>query len=385
MFAEGKPIMENIETLLEKFKSYKSIIVFGAGNTAVAFSEAFKIMNLFQKIKFYAVSNTGENPANIYGISVRNIDDLTMYRNDSLIIVATAEKSYRDIEEKLKFLGYDHILDFTFESSNWSVLREHYLVHIFAERKEQCVCFHQDNNVFPSLSNVKKVSKIFMIKSHLDSCIMGNVHNDYASYLIPLQVGKSLTDQSISALQDNMGDNISSKNASFCELTGHYWIWKNVMAEWVGVCHYRRHFELTEQDITEIEGAGYDVVLPVPIVNIPNVSFIYGKDHNPKDWNCMMDVLHQMYPEYYATAEMAFQDVYYYGYNMMIAQKKIFDSYCSWLFPLLFEIEKTNASVHQDRYQSRYIGFLAERLTSLFFIHNKKNLHILWAHKIFYR
>ncbi len=382
---EGKPIMEDFENLLEKFKPYNSIIVFGAGNTAFAFSEVFKITNLFQKIKFYAVSNTRQNPVDIYGIPVRNIDDLTMYKNDSLIIVATAEKSYRDIEEKLRVLEYAHILDFTFESSNWSVLREYYLVQKFAERNEPCACFHRDNIISFSSSNVKVSSKIFMIKSHLDSCIMGNAHDDYASYLIPLQVGKSLTDQSISELQDDMGDNISSRNASFCELTGHYWIWKNVTAAWVGVCHYRRHFALTEQDIVRIEESEYDVVLPIPIVNIPDVSSIYGKDHSPEDWNCMMDVLNQMYPEYYATAEMAFQDVYYYGYNMMIARKKIFDSYCSWLFPLLFEIEKRNSSIHQNRYQSRYIGFLAERLTSLYFIHNKRNLHILWAHKIFYR
>lgn len=377
--------MEDFENLLEKFKPYNSIIVFGAGNTAFAFSEVFKITNLFQKIKFYAVSNTRQNPVDIYGIPVRNIDDLAMYKNDSLIIVATAEKSYRDIEEKLRVLEYAHILDFTFESSNWSVLREYYLVQKFAEGNEPCACFHRDNKISFSSSNVKVSSKIFMIKSHLDSCIMGNVHDDYASYLIPLQVGKSLTDQSISELQDDMGDNISSRNASFCELTGHYWIWKNVIADWVGVCHYRRHFELTERDIISIENSEYDVVLPVPLINIPNVSAIYKKDHNVKDWDCMMDVLRQMYPEYYATAEMAFQDIYYYGYNMMIARKKIFDSYCSWLFPLLFEIEKRNSSIHQDKYQSRYIGFLAERLTSLYFIHNRKNLHVLWAHKIFYR
>ena len=51
---------------------------------------------------------------------------------------------------------------------------------------------------------------------------------------IPLHVGaEGKTDENGNALdlgfqKDNTGDNISDKNAQFCELTGLYWAWKNL-------------------------------------------------------------------------------------------------------------------------------------------------------------
>lgn len=50
---------------------------------------------------------------------------------------------------------------------------------------------------------------------------------------VPVQVGKE-GKENLGYQPDNEGDNISSKNPYFCELTGLYWAWKNLSADYIG-------------------------------------------------------------------------------------------------------------------------------------------------------
>ena len=58
---------------------------------------------------------------------------------------------------------------------------------------------------------------------------------------LPLQVGAE-GKKDLGYQKDNTGDNISKKNPFFCELTGLYWAWKNLDADYIGLAHYRIHF-----------------------------------------------------------------------------------------------------------------------------------------------
>ena len=59
---------------------------------------------------------------------------------------------------------------------------------------------------------------------------------------IPVQVGAE-GKKDIGYQRDNTGYNISYKNAMYCELTGLYWAWRNLDADYIGLVHYRRHFK----------------------------------------------------------------------------------------------------------------------------------------------
>ncbi len=61
----------------------------------------------------------------------------------------------------------------------------------------------------------------------------------------PIHVGRALSGVDLAIPGDDTGDNISHKKRWYCELTGHYWVWKNVTdLNYVGFCHYRRYFSV---------------------------------------------------------------------------------------------------------------------------------------------
>ena len=60
------------------------------------------------------------------------------------------------------------------------------------------------------------------------------------SLLVPVQVNSANASMRMDMHHDDEGDNISLKNPQYCELTAQYWEWKNVDADYYGLCHYRR-------------------------------------------------------------------------------------------------------------------------------------------------
>lgn len=373
-----------VENILDQLNKAANVIIYGAGNIGVTVAECLQSEYYNIKIKFFAVSQKNMKSMCCNDIPVYSINDLTEYRDKSLIVISVMDKYYKEIYDNLMDLGFKNILSMTFESRNWELVRINYLMHLFKSNNEKYIFLNaeikQEKNKI-KYSN-KKIFKIFMAKSHVDKKILSTNINSY-TYLIPLQVGAQCTEKQIAFFRDDVGDNISSKNVRYCELTGFYWIWKNVFADYVGICHYRRYFDIKEAELQCIYNLNIDVVLAIPILNFPNVKAVYERDHISNDWIILMNILKETNKEYYDTAIIVFNDIYYYPYNMLIAKKEIFDECAAWLFPILSRIE-IECENKLDKYQKRDMGFLGERLVSLFFLHNRKKYKIAHASKVFY-
>lgn len=209
---------------------------------------------------------------------------------------------------------------------------------------------------------------------------------------MPLHVGREGKGD-LGYIGDNTGDNISSKNANYCELTGLYWAWKNLKCDYIGLCHYRRYFGKKGKFITYIREekervfkkkdyeerlCDCDVLLP-KAMNFDGMTIgeHYRQYHYWKDLEKTRLVLEKEYPTYVKSFDLVMNSNRGYFANMFVTNKSIFDSYCEWLFNILFKIEKENDLSAYDSYQARIYGFLSERLFNVFL--HKQNFKILEA------
>lgn len=199
----------------------------------------------------------------------------------------------------------------------------------------------------------------------------------------PLHVGKE-GKKSIGYLEDNTGDNISSKNANYCELTGMYWIWKNDNdSDVIGICHYRRYFTkaiiskknkyyLMQNDIKKILEK-YDVIVPKKEYYKENAFKQYCNNSGfEKDLNRVKQIIEKDHKEYIDAFNNVMNQNKMYQYNMIICSKEKYNDFCKWVFDILFKLEKEiDLTKGYNEYQKRIYGFLSERLINVWIEKNK--------------
>lgn len=212
----------------------------------------------------------------------------------------------------------------------------------------------------------------------MDIKIIVATHKEYQmpqdKMYLPLQAGRSISSNQLSDIAgDNTGDNISAKNKNFCELTCLYWAWKNLQADYIGLCHYRRYFAMNKsknkwqrianQEYIEKQLLCGNVILPKKrnyFIETTYQQYIHA--HNEQDLTETERIIKEHYPEYHSAYKNVMNDTQGHRFNMMIMPKEIFDSYCQWLFDILFKLEDClDISQYSDN-DKRVFGFVSERL-----------------------
>ena len=201
-----------------------------------------------------------------------------------------------------------------------------------------------------------------------------------------LQVGYNPT---FLPLRDNTGENISEYNKMYAETTGLLWIRNNrpETLKYIGVCQYRRRLEFPEDTDFDNLFQQYRLITAEPAVFPCSLYVQYSSCHSKKDMDLLKEIIDQEYPEYSDVFESVIMkgNILFYS-NGMIMPSNIFDGYCGWLFGILNKfrerkgwvtVEDNEKDIAEDilrgdrsgarsiRYQQQVLGFLSERLFTL--------------------
>lgn len=201
----------------------------------------------------------------------------------------------------------------------------------------------------------------------------------------PIHVGRAISpfkNEMADMIGDDTGDNISSKNPFYSELTAQYWAWKNYHdSEYVGFCHYRRYFasDLQLANIEQLCPSDKNVIVVGPCWRRYTRWTFLQTFVCSEDLAILQMLVRKIYPEYYNTLSRYAYDFVDYPLNMFICQKELFDKYAEWLFSILFECEKYVRTSSYSRARRLY-GYLGEFLMPIYFIHNGVKMRMAQYH-----
>ena len=205
---------------------------------------------------------------------------------------------------------------------------------------------------------------------------------------LPLHVGHAIAQESLGFQGDDTGDNISAKNASYCELTGIYWAWKNLKADYIGLVHYRRFLAggtstffirmlsdkrkaiLTKKKAEEFLISA-DVLVPKKRrYYIETLYSHYEHTHDGRHLDWTGEIIAKKCPEYKEAFRRVLDRKGAHMFNMFIMKDDLFQAYCSWLFPILEELEGRIDTSQMTPYEARYVGRISELLLDVWLDQN---------------
>ena len=357
----------------------KNIIIFGAQAIALGTCKAIKKLYPERNVLCFLVSKRGINAVKLGGLVVEEMDSFSASISQSEkklteVWIATPEPVMPEIEALLEEHGFCNHKRVT--SGLFAELMEVYFADSkkFVPLSSLPVSLQQDKNASDKV-------QVFMAKFYRDKQLKGTYH--IPEWVTPIQVGAALCQERVAEILDCEGEHISQKNVNYSELTALYWMWKNKLektadsdVKYYGLAHYRRMLDVSEEDVARLMENDVDAVLPYPMPYEPNIHAHHERYLKEVDWNALLQALEELQPEYAKVFTEILEQEYMFNYNIVLAKKEVLRDYCRWLFPILERTEELSVPKGCER-ADRYIGYMGETLTTLYFMANKEKLKIV--------
>ena len=172
------------------------------------------------------------------------------------------------------------------------------------------------------------------------------------------------------------GQNLSTYNHLYSELTVAHWLWKKApRANYLGLCHYRRHFVLTEEIRQAMAEGTVDVLLTTPRLTFPNVHKYFATlpvtTMDEQDFQLMLRLMEQEDSELAKFSKDFLEGQIHYPNNMVIAKRDIYLDYGNFMFKVLQGMQEHYERKNISR-PDRYLGYVGELLTTVYFSYHRR-------------
>ena len=353
-------------------------MIFGAQGYARGAYKALKALYPDNEVHFFMVTSAEGNPSSLCGLPVREIASVSAEmsedeKKNTRVLIATPENVQPQIGHTLEEFGFTDHLALTSERWDDMMGKLYGVTGEFSPLRDMA-----PGEKVPAIN-------VYMARSHKDKPL--SVPFTLPGYMTPIQAGAANTEEVIADVRDDTGDNISARNGNYCELTGLYWVWKNVLCrnddgggenDLYGFAQYRRILMLSEEDLRRIARNDIDAVLPYPLSYEPDINEHHKRYLKENDWNALLSALEELHPEYAADYGRILGQEYMFNYNVILAKKHVLRDYCEWVFPVLERTGELSVPKGCDR-SDRYIGYMGETLETLYFLKNRDKLNIAFT------
>ena len=245
------------------------------------------------------------------------------------------------------------------------------------------------------------VSHKIDLQSYLPNC----------SLYVPMRCGAIYDNCSCPVIAgDDVGENISERRTSFCELTVQYWAWKHSSADYIGLCHYRRYlsmlparatpdqyghiiepilddvsckkYGLDDANLIRERLSGADA-LTLAYNNASRIITPSGRKNTVLDhWKAydndlikattidlLQNIVQARQPKYFEALEQYLHGSQLRGFNCFIMRRELFQSMCEFQFDVLFELEKQLDTTDYNQTLLRTVGFMGEILFGAYMLY----------------